>query len=119
MSILSALLVISYFVMKLVSTFSKSSEDEDLKNSMSSFDKALNSFDFLSDIGGFIYMVISLFSMLVRPVAEHQFVLKTISKLMFAQTKDNTLFNNEGKESESKEYFNKRRYCGVDPESIP
>mgnify|MGYP006118268477 CR=1 FL=1 len=86
---------------------------------MSSFDKALNSFDFLSDIGGFTYLVISLFSMLVRPVAEHQFVLKTISKIMFAQTKDNTLLNKEGKGSESNEYFNKRRYCGVDPESIP
>ena len=48
--------------------------------------------DTLGDIGGLVEIILALAGLIVTPIAYHSYVLKSISKLYTAKTKDSTLF---------------------------
>jgi hypothetical protein len=46
----------------------------------------------LSDLGGVIQILYTLFGILLLPISEHSYVIKAIQKLFMAQTKKDNLF---------------------------
>jgi hypothetical protein len=48
--------------------------------------------DCLGDLGGLIEIILSIAGLIVTPIAYHSYVIKAISKLYVARTKDSELF---------------------------
>jgi hypothetical protein len=48
--------------------------------------------DCLGDLGGLIEIIMKIACFIITPIAYHSYVLKTISKLFVARTKDSSLF---------------------------
>lgn len=51
----------------------------------------------------------------IYPISEHSFTIKAIKKMYYAKSKEN-IFHQKSK---NKEKEHKKRYCGIDPKTIP
>ena len=56
-----------------------------------------NFFDLLSDLGGVMEVIMLIASVMIIPISEHAFVVRAITKMYYAKSKEDVFFDKTGK----------------------